>query len=720
MKTSNTFSGGLNSDISDLKSSGTTYLDALNLRLVSHEGRSSFALENTKGTSAAFKVPDVVYNVFFIDFSKYTSGISIQIDNGGIGEVPVNINNVANYSSSEIAALLLDPATTSYIPAQVALGNYTIQFNNNCVVIVGLNADVSLAINDNSTGLTAFYGSYYGSNTSDDYVTVVEEIANPNIIGAINIKDTVVLFTTENEDNPGVGNVNSITSTGQIWTLHYDEDTNLISGLVNGELVPSVHLKYHHNMNLTRFRKISGEGRYEYNGSEKVYFTDNMNSYRFFNTASDNTFATPIEVIDYKPLHSATIPVIQEILDGGFIPNGRIQYFYQLMSDLGTVTTYSTASNLISLYPPALSSAYQDIQGGAQGNVSGKAVTIQIDDLDTNYDRIKVGYILWESEDNATVRFFFEGSVPPSGTIRLTHSGSEDETASDITLYRTLQAAFDVCRGLLQKKNILFAYDTVSNSFDVDLDCRTYRFNSSGFAHLYDKEDTYGNPRFIIRGSDKLISVYGGAYGTDTWEDIPEEADLINPYNNEDPGEALNGGNWFTNSQFKYQSDGSTLGGEGPIVSYTFVFSKDTFNESGDTIIDGSATGSFTSVAYGVPLNGTSNTTSFSYTPGNGYTYPVSGLNSMKNPLISSLFMGYAEGEVYRFADAFFNRKSQPSFAKWIGDIKFPLQVDKTYQSFEFTGTETEFRQQGIEFTFNSAHTDFQAIADEIIGWQYV
>lgn len=57
MVTKNTWGKGLNSDISKLKTSNETYLDALNMTIITQDGNSSYALQSTKGTERCFILP---------------------------------------------------------------------------------------------------------------------------------------------------------------------------------------------------------------------------------------------------------------------------------------------------------------------------------------------------------------------------------------------------------------------------------------------------------------------------------------------------------------------------------------------------------------------------------------------------------------------------------------------------------------------------------------
>ena len=57
-QTKNTFTK-LNKDLAKNKFSPELYYDAFNIRIITDEGLSSGAVENTKGTKLAFKLPDL-------------------------------------------------------------------------------------------------------------------------------------------------------------------------------------------------------------------------------------------------------------------------------------------------------------------------------------------------------------------------------------------------------------------------------------------------------------------------------------------------------------------------------------------------------------------------------------------------------------------------------------------------------------------------------------
>lgn len=65
----NTWNKGLNSDLSKLKSQPDSYLNANNIRVITDEGNSTFAIENVKGNKFSFRLP-VVEATYKIDFQS--------------------------------------------------------------------------------------------------------------------------------------------------------------------------------------------------------------------------------------------------------------------------------------------------------------------------------------------------------------------------------------------------------------------------------------------------------------------------------------------------------------------------------------------------------------------------------------------------------------------------------------------------------------------------
>jgi hypothetical protein len=141
------------------------------------------------------------------------------------------------------------------------------------------------------------------------------------------------------------------------------------------------------------------------------------------------------------------------------------------------------------------------------------------------------------------------------------------------------------------------------------------------------------------------------------WNTIPETLDMINLYNDiSDSGNNTN--------RFMYQSDGVTLGGEGPNVTYEFQLKKMRIDEfSGETR------------DLSVAVEGTADNPSY---------------RNYASPYNVAKYMGYHRDEVYRFGIVFFDEKGRSSFVKWIGDIRMPsISTLSDVVTYELTGTPT-------------------------------
>jgi len=706
----NSYSKGLSFDIDKLKISQEVYINGENIRLESTDG-DMLAITNVKGERLEFSVPNV-NPIYKIDID-YTTASGSQTFNINGNTVVVNISS-SNTNAIVVSELKANPG----IATDIANGNYDIQYNSNYIVVVGLDLNILAPTVVVGNGITISI--------------LVPAQSNLKIIGWIWIRDTIVMFTTNNSSP--IPN-----SYSQIWKFKYDETTNQVQDLFGGFLIISKHLVYNEKLDLSRFYRVSGEGRYESANKQSIYFTDYYNNLRTFNIAKQNSFATPPEIIQVNPLNQKNIPVITTIQDGGFIPNGVIQYFYQLVTEEGIETLFSNPSEMITLTNSPLSSTFQKYQGGDIDVVSGKAVTIQINNIDLRYSIIRVGYIHYPSKDLPTISIFYENYVPQTGTLNLTHSFNETlDLPIEAGLYNLVSNPFDICKGLETKKNILFAYNLKERDFDVDFDARAYRFTSiqqdlssrpRRIAFLYQENES--NAKVIIDGTNPTSgTTINYTDSGQSWVDIPETDDVINSYNFEDPnlisyGRVL-GSDWFIGSQFSFQTDGATLGGEGPNIKYKFVNSSQQFGD----IFQGGVTG--------YPFV---------------QDYPTSGatqFSSMKNPLSQMIYYGHARGEVYRYGIVFFDLSGRPSFVKWTGDIKFPdyCQRYNDYPTPPLTNTEDEYnlfsnydktgvtnggvpinysdgqyiftQQVGIEFTLDTTTAAFQAIKNKISGWTYV
>lgn len=174
---------------------------------------------------------------------------------------------------------------------------------------------------------------------------------------------------------------------------------------------------------------------------------------------------------------------------------------------------------------------------------------------------------------------------------------------------------------------------------------------------------------------------------TTAFDSIPETHDCINTMNNVSNDDS-------DEDQFQYQSDGTTRGGEGPIISYQVAQGgeSDTYTTA--------YTGNF-----GTRSPGNHNI----FTSINPWTY-----NIYMNYNVSSKDAVYMPDEVYRFGIVFYDLKMRLSFVKWITDIRMP-----TLRKFNVFSNSDNFSVPWLKFQIDSSKLP-SGFMNNIKGWQYV
>ncbi|HEY8361806.1 MAG TPA: hypothetical protein VIK77_02835, partial [Tissierellaceae bacterium] len=482
------------------------------------------------------------------------------------------------------------------------------------------------------------------------------------VIGTGEIRDTIILFTTS--ENSEVG------GEGRIYTFKLAKD-----GLTLEE--PLTLIYQHDDLGFSKHRTIEVHTIYETPAIQRVYFSDYEFSTRGFNLP-DLQPNTPIEYLSLFPRQTLKGPVVQGIISGGNLNVGVIEYFYWLTTKDGKDTLISSNSKQVHL--TKLIESGNNTQGyygspsfkadGTENN-SGKAVEIQVDLSNipvSIYKYINFGYIFKNVYGGVPIIRKFETKEINDLVINTIHSGNEAEIDLDLDWYQTNSFIFDTNKTFADKGSMLFFSNVKSSSLSLDdWDTRTYRWRNFGGE----------------------VSSYKELY-----------SEYINPYNDES-GRALGQrplgdySNWTTEDQFKYQSDGVTLGGEGPFIKYKFVLVE----HDGDEALTGG--GNSVTTYY---VNNNSN----DYVQ-NGIAYPNNSFNSQASPSLRSHLVGYKRGEVYRFGLVGV-KGGKTSFVKFIEDIKFPeIGTEAGYETIPGTGITTfpVSRQVGNKVKFYSLGLEF-------------
>lgn len=688
-KVTNSFINGINKDLAISKSSNQTLTFGLDINIVTINGESTGVITNHLGNTLSFNIPDT-YPIYSIKLDGNTGSPIMSIN--GIGPAVLSITNQSTVESvyDDLVAIY-----STYINA----GQYTILHNNKEVLVIGYTLDPTVLISSGN-GLTVS--------------TLVPAQTDLSIIGWTTLRDDIILFTTSktNTNSDPIGN--SLSYYGQVWRVQYDKSTNTVISPNGGNLNSQDHLIYN---NLTQF-SLSNEiereaiGMVENSIKGNVYWTDNYNRPRVINIYNSNSLAIPIELLDWKPSNTMSTPLVLGLLDGGNTKVGKYQFAYQLYTKDGAVTPFSPLSFLYDATDDLISNAFMDYDGADSGETAGKSFKIRIPDIDINYDFIKVAVVLFEQKDQAQAFSF--GDIPITDTsMDILFTGNE--VLEVITLAELVNPliSFDTCKTFTQKKNRLYPANTTTTKFDVDWDARAYRFDSNPECVVYSRNGDY---KVIDSSTWKITSINGSSI---TPIDIDDTEDVVNPYNDES-GQVYGlyplqdydttGTNWLTDYQYKYQSDGTTIGGEGPNVSYEF-FVK-TYQGDLD-VTDIPALSPFVDVYQ----RNNAGTTQSIYSPSTGVEPFIEGLDSIKNPMYSALFPSYARGEVYRFGITFYNIKGEESFVKWIGDIRIPEPWEDNL--FDLTnrdsGDTIELQAIGIDFT-----VDTSSLPSDITGFRFV
>lgn len=542
-----------------------------------------------------------------------------------------------------------------------------------------------------------------------------------HIIGFGEVKDYLIIFTTNNHQDAPTNSV------GQIWAVEYKDNSDNPLGLVNGELDPSTHLIYNNYVNFSTKNPIGDEvvGRYETSTIIRIYWTDFYNALRTINIADPEASLLAVDKLSIKPDTVFSQPIITGLGNGSVPAGSMVQIAYRLLSNSGVQTAISPASVLIPITEyDEKTSAREDFTGSSKGRDNNRSVEFKINDIDTEFDVIELFAVVYEDKDSPVVYKFDESNLSDTGSYIGTYTGGT-QNLFEITLqeYNMTNVGFDRCKSISYKDNRLVAGNVFTNEVDIDFDARAYRFNSSGVAYL--KKDV-NTPITTLNSTDYTVISSPNAF-------VEEEEDCLNIYNIED--RTVNP-LYPAQNKFLYKSNGYIVGGEGPNISYEFITDEFLLDDSSDVdSIGGILTGSNT-VPHHYKANIRNGQSDF-LDPGiisiNGSDNSVPLDNEWRDfqsPLFHAYRAGYKRGEVYRFGIQFLTKQGIPTFVKWIGDIKFPeteLNAGAFGMMSPLSGTglttytsgdprvSSYGKTMGIKFS-----VDLSSISEEISGFRIV
>ena len=453
------------------------------------------------------------------------------------------------------------------------------------------------------------------------------------IIGYATIRNRIILFVA---DDTG--------SNGWIFDVQYDPSTRI--------LMPGFPVLKYYNAGLN-FKKewpIEALGRFESDCIQRVYWTDYNNFFRSINIENTNLVNLALGQVDIFPDITYTQPLLTAVTGGGGLMTGQYQIAYKLTTFDGKETLVSPPGNLIHIVSDVEGTSSAQYNGDPLPAIdSGKAINILLDTSNyLDFESISFLSLYYESSTAIPIAKFIETiTIGTQTSINFVYTGTEG-TIFPLELFQftSKNYPFKTPKTIAFKDNSLIIAnmkETVIQLSDLledpeTFDAKTGRYNSTPVL----PHPLTGDPLL----DDDLM--YLNAFNVST------SADPNQGYNSDSHWDA----NWHSTKQYRYLSDGATLGGEGANISYTFHLEP--MSVDADTQAAFGNVGPYLQ-AYDIhDLN-------------DGYgPYVNNSFPNNASPYVSGLLRGYKRGETYRFGIVFYTNKGEATFVEYIGDIKFP------------------------------------------------
>lgn len=422
----------------------------------------------------------------------------------------------------------------------------------------------------------------------------------------------------------------------EINNNYYHDDVNF---LISPEDIVN-HLVYtSDNLNFDSDYPIKAFGIYESPTIQKIYFSDELNGFRYLNLIHNSDYND----LENSDLNLRTIsqvsinPPVPTVYNGGNIPVGKVQYAVQFYTTYGAESLFSPLSNPVFITNSVLSPIYNyNLRGGDEGDVSNKSVRLSIS-LNTavsttldEFSRMRCVAIEYSTPTLVPNIRIFSDSAISGNSLTVLDTGVSLGTLS-LEEFRGLSNFLFTPSYIDAKDNYLFAANIKETFFDIGTyDSRAYRFNSGTVVSTLFEND--GTSYSLLPNGNWTK---GATSGTD-WS-IPSTADCINSgYNSLTPS-----------NQNMYQIDGNTVGAEGKNIKLEIIKT-------------------------GVQIDNDIAGTSCIYTSGSPMANSTTGVLGY-----------YLSGEVYRIGIVFRNSFGVRSLPQWICDLKFPNHYE---QSSEIAG----------------------------------
>ena len=426
-------------------------------------------------------------------------------------------------------------------------------------------------------------------------------------------------------------------------------------------------------LNFNIAHPIDAVGRYETEESQKVYWVQDNQPLRVLNLANTYTSTQPSTIFDIIPDAQNLGVVPSNPVSGGALLAGRVQYAVKLGVKYGQSSGFGPLSKLINVFKTT--DDYIDgISGDDKDKNTGKQITIttspNINVANTIYNQITFYRIHYAAKGLPTIHLISEQELVAGTTIYSCVDNGDNLDELSLDEFNSTGSRFFYAKTIDVKDNILFAANITEPAQTLNIDCRSYRFDSGGssiikesngsYFSIYDSSGVYHWTKYTSTGAVLLTGV-----GLST---IPAEADCINEYNNEFNTLGKDSYAIVNLNEFVYRGQNTSLtGGEGPVISYTIT--RTVANQIQRRLIAGPE------VQY-IPNSS-----------GDTFYYDKEAFT-------------HKPGEIYRYGIVWYDKKGKAFPVKWIGDIRIP-PTWKSYEVYSAANPYTINTPINIKFDIN-------------------
>lgn len=278
---------------------------------------------------------------------------------------------------------------------------------------------------------------------------------------AKNIVDTNLLGVKENED--GFTNLSTMTPYTFIGSVPVDDDNVVVFstnntdseiGLVNLSVPSYTQIYNDPELNLNTGFPIQGEYRKDVNGDRIVTWTDVRNTLRIINIDDLSGIDDVQDLNAFQDVNNPSLSSYSISNSGGSLKTGSYIPITKYKNRDGSETNWFVHDHTFYINDDSTTESFNENDGAEPGTVTNKAINFTLDDCDTRFDTIVVGYI---QVINNVITAYEAIERSNSTTITIAITGSESTT--DVTLDDVLTptANYDTVGTVTQLAGQLYA-----------------------------------------------------------------------------------------------------------------------------------------------------------------------------------------------------------------------------------------------------------------------